>query len=626
MAPLLNKVTACGTVTVGSWPNEKVSEDTALQVSFKEAFDVVPSVLVQLAALDAASPSHKRIETWASDITCDGFRLHVRTWADSVTWMVKVSWIASSNPAQVQIGTCSAKDVKSRIDTSGTDPAPVKFPRPFACTPDVSLGWSGLDASGDANLCLLAGANSVGCRGFDLDCTSWCPDAIAWSTTMSWIACSSPASLQLGSQAFGTGPGGMTEQPIKSGSDRCVDIVFPKAFDGAPSVALALVGTESAQNTPLRLDTWSSNVTSRGFRMHLRCWGNSVTLFAKVAWVATPTTLDFTVEPIASHSPPSQYVAQGPALGQGAMGVTHRAKHMLDGQIYAVKTSKHPFSHHEESLRRELANLSKLPRHSNLLRYYTSVIEADRLHIVTECLDAFNFAELLPMPDGLFASRHHPNAVLTWIAQVFDGLAHMHAVGMTHRDLHSENVLVLRDSIDKQRPSQGPDAVRIIDFGVGKVADVAGGLCLMSQPAGFWQYASPERRNGHEFDDRDDVWAAGCHLLELSTGIPIRRRNGCGPDGNDFALSPSDVQDAIQECGSSSCRSVAQYVMVLERQSRPSAGAAHRFAQMALRPATTSCEMMSVDRQNSATSRKRVGSASGGARRTRPCHASFRRK
>lgn len=615
-----SRVTACGTVTVGSWPNDKIGEDTAMQVNFDQAFEVRPSMLVQLAALDAQSPAHKRIETWASDITRKGFRLHVRTWADSTVWMVKVSWIASANPAQVQFGSLSATDVECRTPMSTgsrNPPAPVQFARPFSCTPDVSLGWSAVDASGEANLCLLAESRDVCSRGFSLDCTSWCPGSIAWSTTLAWIACSSPAALQTGAESFGSGSGGLKEAPIKSDEDRYVNVVFPRAFDNAPSVALALVGAEASHHAPVRIDTFADNVTSRGFRLHVRSWQDSVTLFAKVAWVATPTTLNVTTGRIASHSPPSMYSIQGAALGEGAMGVTHKAKHILDGQIYAVKTSKHPFNHHEESFRKELANLARLPRHNNLLRYYTSVIEANRVHIVTECLDAFNFRELVPTPDGLFPVKHHPKVVHCWITQLFDGLAAMHSAGLTHRDLHSENVMVLRDPRDGKRPSQANDAVRIIDFGAGKGCSNSFAPCPMSQELGLFQYASPERRRGLEVNDRDDVWAAGCHLLELSTGKVICQRSDCGPDGNDFATSPAAIRRAIEECGNTCCRDTASYVLVSERQYRPSAAAAHCFALMALRPQLPSCKLVDVDWPSK---RKRAVSTGTGGRRKR-CRA-----
>lgn len=437
---------------------------------------------------------------------------------------------------------------------------------------------------------------------------------------MAWIACSNPATLQTGTESFG--PGGA----------RCVDVVFARGFDTAPSVTLALMGTEAAGNKPLRLDAWAENVTSTGFQLHFRSWADSVTLFAKVAWVATVDSVACTVERIASHSPPNDYIVQGSPLGEGVMGVIHKAKHKVDGQTYAVKTCKHPFDHHEESFRKELTNLARLPHHDNLLRFYTSVIEANRLHIVTEYLDAFSFSQLMPAPQGLFPSRHHPNAVLKWIGQMFDGLAHMHAVGLTHRDLHSENVMVCRDPHDAKRPSQEATAVRIIDFGVGKIFDAAGGPTLISQPAGLFQYASPERRSNCEFDERDDVWAGGCHLLELSTGKAIHLRTGCGPDGNDFALAPTEVQKAIQECSSVRCRETAQFVLMLERLQRPSAAEACSFTRLALRPPSPQLRpvacgaLVAVERPGSRKRAVSARSASGGARRTRQCRAAPYRK
>lgn len=620
MVPTPSKISTCGTVTVGSWPHDKISEDTAMQVKFDQAFDYIPSVLVQLAAIDAHSPKHKRIETWASDITRQGFRLHVRTWDDSVTWMVKVSWIASSDYPHVQLGTRTVKDLKCRAAESESEASVVQFPKSFSCAPSISLGWSALDASGDANLCLAAEAEGVCCRDFTLNATSWQPGSIAWSTTMSWIACSPESSLQAGIESFGSCLGSEADIPIKSGTDRCIDVMFAKSYEATPSVALALVGLDATRNTPLRIDTWASNVTRTGFQLHIRSWSDSVTLFAKVAWVAAPDSIGFSVERIASHSPPQNYVIQGPSLGEGVMAVAHCARNVFDGKIYAVKTFKHPFNDHEESLRKELVNLSRLPRHNNLLRYYTSVIEANRLHIVTECLDALKFAQLMPAPYGLFASKHHPNAVLKWIAQLFDGLAHMHAAGLMHRDLHSENVMVLRDPYDRKRPSQEPTAVRIIDFGGGKLFDASRGPALMSQPAGFWTYASPERRSGREFDERDDVWAGGCHLLELSSGIPIHQRTGCGPDGNDFATTPGAVQKAVEELPHYRCRETAYYVLEVERLHRPSAAVAHNFARMSLLPPTPACVLVVADR-GASRKRRLSDSASRGPRRTRPCRA-----
>jgi serine/threonine protein kinase len=159
------------------------------------------------------------------------------------------------------------------------------------------------------------------------------------------------------------------------------------------------------------------------------------------------------------------------------------------------------------------------------------------------------------------------------MAQLFDGLAEMHKVGMVHRDLHGENVLVQRDP--DGMPSVNPRAVRIIDFGGAKVYNVLKPR-QMSNLAGCMQYFSPERRRGDAFDDRDDVWAVGCHLTELVTGRVIRNRRGCGFEGVDFATSSKHIAEAISECGNSRCRcrQLAEAVLVMDRKKRPRAAAA----------------------------------------------------
>mmetsp|Transcript_6557 Transcript_6557/g.10479 ORF Transcript_6557/g.10479 Transcript_6557/m.10479 type:complete len:628 (-) Transcript_6557:51-1934(-) len=614
---IVSRSTACGTLSLGSWPNDRIGEDTAVQVKFDEPFASVPEVEVMLAAIDAM-PMHKRLDTWASDVTCEGFRLHVRTWADSVTWMVKVSWIASTEHHHVQFGRSSSSNVTQRIsEDSAENMNLVYFPHPMPCTPDVALGFTGVDASGDANLCVISEIGESCSRGIVQTSSAWRPQSIAWKLRTAWIASSSPAVLQTGTQAFGHGPdarAGDLEDPIVRDDARSIDVWFQKPFHSVPSVALALVGIDATSKKPLRIDTWTDSVTNEGFRLHVRTWENSELPFVKVTWLASATTKDITVEWLAPHSPPKEFVVLGAALGQGVNGVTHRAKHVLDGQIYAVKTCKHPFRDHEESLRRELENLARLPIHRNLLRYHTSMLEADRLHIVTECLDAFKFAELLPAPDGLYPSKHSHTAVLRWISQVLDGLAKMHSIGMVHRDLHSENVLVLRDPRNVKRPSQECDAVRIIDFGVGKVSTVCKDSSkerMMSQSAGFYHYASPERRRGQPFNDRDDVWAVGCHLLELYTGRAIRKRSGCGRDGNDFALCPEVVRKAVQECTSARCRNAAGYLLLLDAHCRPSAASARDYIRAVLRP------QMEVDRLGCKRSRQ----TSRGGRRVRPCNS-----
>jgi serine/threonine protein kinase len=95
------------------------------------------------------------------------------------------------------------------------------------------------------------------------------------------------------------------------------------------------------------------------------------------------------------------------------------------------------------------------------------------------------------------------------------GLAMAHANGVVHRDLKPDNVFLTRDP-------GGRFVVKVLDFGIAKVMDVAGGMgsrthtgMLLGTPA----YMSPEQaRNARDVDQRADLWSAGVLFYEMVTG------------------------------------------------------------------------------------------------------------
>jgi serine/threonine-protein kinase len=84
-----------------------------------------------------------------------------------------------------------------------------------------------------------------------------------------------------------------------------------------------------------------------------------------------------------------------------------------------------------------------------------------------------------------------------------------------HRDLKPENVFLAREP-------NGAFSAKILDFGIAKVMDAAGGMghktrtgVLLGTPA----YMSPEQiKNAKDVDARADLWSAGVMLYEMLTG------------------------------------------------------------------------------------------------------------
>lgn len=88
--------------------------------------------------------------------------------------------------------------------------------------------------------------------------------------------------------------------------------------------------------------------------------------------------------------------------------------------------------------------------------------------------------------------------------QVADGLAAAHAVDIVHRDIKPANLIITTAG------------VKILDFGIAKVADV--NLTGTGMSVGTLAYMSPEQLRGDKVDARADIWALGATLYEMITG------------------------------------------------------------------------------------------------------------
>ncbi|MSO29822.1 MAG: serine/threonine protein kinase [Acidobacteria bacterium] len=93
-------------------------------------------------------------------------------------------------------------------------------------------------------------------------------------------------------------------------------------------------------------------------------------------------------------------------------------------------------------------------------------------------------------------------------AQVAEGLAKAHAQGVIHRDIKPGNLILTEDG------------VKILDFGLAKLAAESLRLTLEGTTIGTVAYMSPEQARGDEADPRADIWALGIVLYEMLAGEP----------------------------------------------------------------------------------------------------------
>ena len=209
-------------------------------------------------------------------------------------------------------------------------------------------------------------------------------------------------------------------------------------------------------------------------------------------------------------------------LGAGGMGEVFCARDSTLGREVAIKVLPDAFAADPDRtarFEREARVLASL-NHSNIAAIYG-----------LEHAEAVTFLVLELVPGETLADRLAHGAlpidqVLPIAKQIVDALDAAHSSGVVHRDLKPANIKVTPD-----------DRVKVLDFGLAKAMERSHGTeppshaqsmsPTITTPAmtgvgvilGTAAYMAPEQARGKNVDKRADIWAFGCVLYELLTGV-----------------------------------------------------------------------------------------------------------
>jgi serine/threonine-protein kinase len=202
-------------------------------------------------------------------------------------------------------------------------------------------------------------------------------------------------------------------------------------------------------------------------------------------------------------------------IGKGGMGVVYKAHHKLMDQYFAIKVLYKQYSKDQPSIARfqqEAKTLAAL-RHPNILTVNDFGISPDNQpFLIMEYLDG------TPLSDFLEEHGRMPlERALNIFAQACDGLTHAHEKGVVHRDLKPGNLVLLKETGEREQ-------VKIVDFGIAKIKPRDGkeaqNLTKAGEIFGSPLYMSPEQCQGKPLDERSDIYSFGCVIYETLTGMP----------------------------------------------------------------------------------------------------------
>src|SRR5688572_2292622 len=204
------------------------------------------------------------------------------------------------------------------------------------------------------------------------------------------------------------------------------------------------------------------------------------------------------------------------AAGAGGMGEVYRARDTRLDRTVAVKVLAKNLSDRPEvyqRFEREARAVSAL-NHPNICTLHDIGNHDGTPYLVMEFVEGENLADRLDR--GPLAVTDAWRIAL----QIGEALDQAHRRGIVHRDLKPGNVMLTG--------AKGSNTVKLLDFGLAKIADPPGPLgALSSLPTvvksltqegaivGTFQYMAPEQLEGVEADHRSDIFAYGCVLYEM---------------------------------------------------------------------------------------------------------------
>ena len=206
-------------------------------------------------------------------------------------------------------------------------------------------------------------------------------------------------------------------------------------------------------------------------------------------------------------------------LGEGGMGVVYEAEHedierRVALKILRIEASEDP---HQAAQFREEARAASRIGSPNIVEIFDfGELPDGRLMFAMELLNGHGLDTELdrcPMDQA---------RMIGILRQVCKGLAAAHEVGIIHRDVKPDNIILLaaHGAIAGAAGNAGstvgrPDRVKVVDFGIATMHAEAD-----TGAAGTPHYMAPEQVNGMAFDGRLDMYSLGCTAYELLVGKP----------------------------------------------------------------------------------------------------------
>jgi serine/threonine protein kinase/formylglycine-generating enzyme required for sulfatase activity len=192
-------------------------------------------------------------------------------------------------------------------------------------------------------------------------------------------------------------------------------------------------------------------------------------------------------------------------IGGGGMARVYLAQHRLHGGLFAVKVLAEHLAQDARVVARfeqEARMAATLSGHSNIVPIFDIGSGLGLHYMIMQFVPGEDLAGYL----GREGALSLPDAANV-VAQTAEALVCAEAKHIVHRDLKPANMLLDENG-----------RIKLLDFGISRIADLADGLTRPGESMGTPYYMSPEQIRGEACDVRSDLYSLGVVFFELVSG------------------------------------------------------------------------------------------------------------
>jgi serine/threonine protein kinase len=196
-------------------------------------------------------------------------------------------------------------------------------------------------------------------------------------------------------------------------------------------------------------------------------------------------------------------------VGKGGMGLVYKARQISLDRVVAIKVLPPEMCADEEYVDRFLreARAAAHLNHPNIIQIFDAGVANDTYFFVMEFVDGKNLIQIL-REEGVFREQR----ALRIVKDTAIGLTFAHQMGVVHRDVKPENIMVTQNGV-----------VKIGDLGLAKYKSqqMDASLTSAGMTMGTPFYIAPEQIRGmKDIDARADIYALGMSLYHILEGRP----------------------------------------------------------------------------------------------------------